>query len=220
VPLVRFAWRPTRPPVVPDLWEPRVRPGARHFTTVGSWLTVGRDVEIDGARYLWSKHESFERIIDLPRRTAQTFELAMEMGDPAVAARYRAHGWRVVDPYPRSRDPWRYRAYVGASRGEFTVAKDVVARTRSGWFSDRSACYLAAGKPVITQDTGFGKLVPTGRGLFAFETLEDVLAAVEAINADYAAHCAAAREIAREYFDAERLLGRMLAEAGVTPCRG
>jgi len=215
VPLLRFTWRPTRPPVVVDLWEPRFTPKAPHFTTVGTWHNPGRDVILDGQRYVWSKHGNFDRFIDLPRHTTQTFELALEFYNLEDAARYRAHGWAVVDPYPRSRDLEIYQEYVGSSRGEFTVAKDVVARTRCGWFSDRSASYLAAGKPVITQDTGFGKFIPTGQGLFAFGTMDEIVAAIDQINADPSAHCRAARELACEYFDAERVLGRMLAEVGL-----
>src|SRR5262249_44672231 len=105
--------------------------------------------------------------------------------------------------------------YILGSAGEFTVAKDQNIRLRSGWFSDRSACYLAAGKPVITQDTGFGNVLPTGRGLFAFRTMDDVLAALGALAGDYAGHCRAARDIAAEYFAAEKVLGRLAAEAGL-----
>ncbi|HWP76273.1 MAG TPA: hypothetical protein VNU03_17255, partial [Methylomirabilota bacterium] len=114
-------------------------------------------------------------------------------------------------------DNARYRDYILASRGEFTVAKDQNVRLRSGWFSDRSACYLAAGRPVVTQDTAFGKFVPTGEGLFAFTSLDDILAALEAINSDYARHARAAREIAEAYFKAETVLARLVADAGVSP---
>ena len=108
-----------------------------------------------------------------------------------------------------------YRDYIQRSRGEFTVARDQYVRPRTGWFSDRSACYLAAGRPVITQDTGFGKFIPTGRGLFAFTTMDDVLAAVDAIESDYDGHCRAAREIAEEYFGAERVVGSLMSRAGL-----
>jgi hypothetical protein len=124
-------------------------------------------------------------------------------------------GWSTVDPYERSYDLGAYQKYIYASRGEFTVSKDLVVRTKSGWFSDRSVCYLAAGKPVITQETGFSRFIPTGRGLFSFNTMEEILAAIEEINTDYPRHCLAAREIAHEYFDADSLLGRLLSEAGV-----
>jgi glycosyltransferase involved in cell wall biosynthesis len=127
----------------------------------------------------------------------------------------RSNGWRVVDGFALSHDIDRYRDYVLGSAAEFTVAKDQNVRLRSGWFSDRSACYLAAGKPVVTQDTGFGEVLPTGRGLFAFRTIGEAAAAVEAIEADYRAHSEAAREIAAEHFDAGRVLGSLLARAGL-----
>src|SRR5216117_1644701 len=134
-------------------------------------------------------------------------------GDRALLA---THGWAVVDPLAVSADPWRYRDYLRGSRGEFTVAKDLNIRLRSGWFSDRSACYLAAGKPVITQDTAFGNVLPTGEGLFAFQTMDDILA-FEAINTDYERHCRAARDIAHDYFDARKVLSDLLQSIGLAP---
>jgi len=113
-----------------------------------------------------------------------------------------------------SRDILPYRDYILNSYGEFTVAKDQYTRLRSGWFSDRSACYLAASRPVITQETGFSKFFPTGKGLFAFQTMEDILAAVDAINSDCQGNCRAAREIAAEYFTAEKVLGSLMQRAG------
>jgi glycosyltransferase involved in cell wall biosynthesis len=127
----------------------------------------------------------------------------------------QSHGWKVVHAMRLSKEPLPYREYIQRSRGEFTVAKDQNVRLRSGWFSDRSACYLAAGRPVITQDTGFGKFLPTGRGLFSFRTVDEIVAALDAITADYAAHSRAAREIAEEYFKAETVLARLLADCGV-----
>jgi len=114
-----------------------------------------------------------------------------------------------------SRDLSKYHEYIVNSRGEFTVAKDVVARTKSGWFSDRSICYLAAGKPVVTQETGFSKYLPTGKGLFGFSSAEEAVAAFDMINGNYLAHSCAAREIVREYFSAEKLLGKLLSDVGV-----
>jgi hypothetical protein len=125
------------------------------------------------------------------------------------------YGWHVEDAYEASKTLESYREYIWGSRGELTVAKDMNVRLRSGWFSERSACYLAAGKPVVTQETGFSKSLPTGLGLFAFRTLDDIPAAVEAINSDYQKHSQAAKEIAAEYFDAARVLRQMMVEAGV-----
>ncbi|HLJ57984.1 MAG TPA: hypothetical protein VKT77_23295, partial [Chthonomonadaceae bacterium] len=160
-------------------------------------------------------HVEFLKFVDLPRLAGASFELALAGVDPASEALLNGHGWRVADGYALSRDIEPYRDFIRDSRGEFTVAKDQNVRLRSGWFSDRSACYLAAGLPVITQDTAFGSVVPTGRGLYAFRTMEDILAALDAIEADYEANRAAARDIADAYFDACGVVERMLRQAGL-----
>jgi hypothetical protein len=215
VPLVRFAWRTTRPPVVVEEWAAAPDPGAAYFTSIASWENRGKDVTFRGETWRWSKHENFLRFIELPRRVPQRFRLAMDPVDPAVCARLEAAGWGLTDPALVSGDVDAYRRFIRASRGEFTVAKDIYVRPRSGWFSDRSACYLAAGKPVVTQDTGFGRHVPTGNGLFAFSTLEEAADALARIDADYVAQSRAARGVAEEHFAAGRVLGRLLAEAGL-----
>ena len=222
----------TRQPVLLDMWQAG-RPVNPAFTTVGNWKQGGRDVEFNGESYRWSKHHEFLKFIDLPRRTSQPIELATNMalatsihhglGTAVPALGFEqdeytmltAHGWRLVDAPAFSIDPWRYRDYVIASRGEFTVARDLNVRLRSGWFSERSACYLAAGRPVVTQDTGFGCALPTGEGLFAFSTMEEILTAFDAINSDYERHSRAAREIAQHYFRAETVLAKMLADLGL-----
>ena len=215
IPLSGFTWQKTRPPVVLDLWEERTDPACRHFTTVATWHNTGKDITFQGQTYYWSKHVNFLKFRELPRLTSQALELAIETGDETVQAELAALGWHLTEATEQSATVEGYRAYISASRGEFTVAKDIYVRPRSGWFSDRSVCYLAAGKPVVTQETGFSKFIPTGRGLFAFTTMEEVLAAIDEINADYARHCRAAREIAAEYFAAEKVLGKLLQEAGL-----
>jgi hypothetical protein len=214
VPVERFRYLPTRQPVVLDWWSPAPPDGAprreRPYTTVASWRQTGRDVIWNGRTYHWSKDREFARIIDLPRRSGRSFELALACDDRDALARLGAHGWRVIDGLELSREPDRYRRYIRGSRGELTVAKDQNVRLRSGWFSDRSATYLAAGRPVVTQDTGFAAVLPTGAGLFAFRTIDDAVAALEAIEGDYAGHRRAAREIAREHFAADRVLGALL----------
>lgn len=217
VPIRKFEWRPTQPPVVMDLWEPRPGPpgGPECFTTVGTWQNCGKDVRIGGETYAWSKHVNFLRIIDLPRLTGQPIELALGNVDEATARRLRDTGWRLADAYARSRDTVAYEEHVRASRGELTVAKDLVVRTRSGWFSDRSVCYLAAGRPVVMQDTGFGTVLPTGRGLFAFDTAGEAAAALDEINRDYPAHCRAARDVARAHFDSDHVLAGLCRDAGL-----
>jgi GT2 family glycosyltransferase len=209
----RFPMHPTRQPVIIDFW--RGRGGAREqMTTIGNWRQPWRDVILDGERYSWSKHDEFMKFIDLPQRTAQPFELALSSYEPEDRELLSSHGWGVRHALDFSTDPDRYRDYIADSRGEYSVAKDQNVRLRTGWFSDRSATYLAAGRPVVNQDTGFSNVFPTGEGLFAFSTMEDILAAVDAINSDYERHSRAAEEIAREYFAHDVVLGRLLAEVG------
>jgi hypothetical protein len=215
IPLPDYDWKTTRPPVVLDLWEPRLPPRGEKFTTIATWQNVVKDITFKGEKYYWSKHLNFLRLQDLPLRTSQRFELALETTDSTLIPMLQGNGWSIADPFEKSCDLDVYQDYIHTSRGEFTVSKDLVVRTRSGWFSDRSVCYLAAGKPVITQETAFSKVIPTGQGLFSFDTMEEVLAAVENINSDYPRHCLAAREIAREYFGADRLLAKCLSEAGL-----
>jgi hypothetical protein len=219
VPLGRFHYRPSRQPVVLEWWQatgavPPPRKADGRFTTVASWKQSDKDIEWRGETYTWSKHHEFLRLLDLPFRAGRPFELALACDDEEALLLLAEHGWRVVDALALSKDPLPYRDYILGSRGEFTVAKDQNVRLRSGWFSDRSACYLAAGKPVITQDTGFGNVLPTGRGLFSFRTIDDVLAALDAVESSYEVHSHAARDVAAEYFDAERVVGRLLEQAG------
>ncbi len=208
-------WRPSRPPVVSDLWQcaPLPPPGAA-FTTIGRWDSVERYVEFRGVRYRWRKSEQWRKFLDLPERTGERFELAMDVERESEDRQtLAARGWAVRPPLAVSADPFVYRRYIQASKGEFSAAKEMNVRLRSGWFSDRSACYLAAGRPVVVEDTGFGDVLPTGRGLFAVRSLEDAVEAFAAIATDYASHAAAARAIAREDFEATRVL-RPLLEAG------
>jgi hypothetical protein len=238
VPVRRFRYFPTRQPIVLDWWSSPVRgavnavtpPPRACFTTIANWRQSGKDFDWNGERYTWSKHHEFLKFIDLPRRTAQPLELALALksdagnGDKAWEALnleeaeavrlLTRHGWHTVSGMSLSKDIEPYRDYILRSRGEFTVAKDQNVRLRSGWFSDRSACYLAAGRPVITQNTGFGKLFPTGEGLFAFNTLEEILTAFESINTDYERHSRAARTIAEDYFRAETVLAAVVNRLG------
>ena len=211
----RFPFIPTRQPVVIDFWEPFNTGAADTFTTVASWRQPWRVVRFNGEVYHWSKHFEFMKFIDLPQRTSQAFELALASYEEDDRRLLERHRWQVRDALGMSMDLDAYRRYIGQSRAEFTVAKDQNVRLRSGWFSDRSAAYLATGRPVITQETGFSNILPTGNGLFGFSTMDDVLGAVEAINTDYARHARAAATIAREYFDHEIVLKRLLADVGL-----
>jgi hypothetical protein len=170
-------------------------------------------LEHDGVVY-GQKNVEFERFLDLPRRTSACFELAIGGMDPPLD-RLRHAGWRTVDAeaVTVSFDSWR--EYIGRSRAEFTVCKNVFVATNSGWFSDRSAVYLACGRPVILQDTGFSDHLPCGEGLFAVRTVDEAAAAVERIQTDYARQSRAAREIAAEYLSAPKVLPPFLDQVGV-----
>jgi len=186
------------------------------FGTIGTWENKGKDITFGGVRYVWSKHVNFLRHLDLPRRRPDTcFELAVEPPDPVVRRTIEGGGWQIVDPRPISADMARYAGFIAGARGEFTVAKDIYVRPNSGWFSDRSVCYLAAGRPVVTMRTGFGKFYPVGEGLFDYAGEDEALAAIDAIAADYRRHSRAARALAGEYFAADRVLGAVLAAAGL-----
>ena len=215
VPVEPFIYQSTRPPVILEYWETPCNPAARYFTTVGHWNQSVKDLEYKGERYSWSKHHEFMKILELPRHTSQEFSLALAIDDPTAVQMLESYGWRVEDAYDAAKTLESYREFIWHSRGELTVAKDMNVRLRSGWFSERSACYLAAGKPVVTQETGFSRSLPTGLGLYAFRTLEDIPPALEAINGDYAKHSQAAKEIAAEYFDADKVLRQVMIAAGL-----
>jgi hypothetical protein len=229
-PLPRLRAR-TRQPVLLDCWQTD-GPARAAFTTVCNWRQGGHDVVFGGETYYWSKDREFMKFLEVPRLVDTPIELAMGLTDAKVTrpgfgdlipaqgmtederCLLAAHGWKLTDAHAFTTDPWSYRDFVVGSRAEFTVAKDQNVRFRTGWFSDRSATYLAAGRPVITQDTGFGTVLPTGEGLFAFNSLAEIVRAFDAINADYDRHSQAARAIAREYFRAETVLARLLRDLG------
>ena len=214
VPIAQFHWLPTRQPVVVDLWQPKSALGGDTYNTITTWHNKGKDFEYNGQTWYWTKDREFEKFLDLPHACPAKFELAATV-PPEVRDRLSKLGWRVRNSLDLSRSCESYCAYIQNARGEFTVARDQYVRPRTGWFSDRTACYLAAGRPVITQETGFSNHLPTGQGLFGFSTRDDILAAVETIETDYAANCRAAREIAREYFSAEKVLASLMERAGL-----
>jgi len=216
IPASPFHYQVTRPPVVTDWWYAELPSDTgAPFSTVAHWKQTDKDIEWNGELYKWSKDVEFRKFLDLPRRCPEPFELALTGIDGEGRDELESLGWRTADALRVSGHIETYRDYVRAARGEFTVAKDQYVRMRSGWFSDRSVCYLAAGRPVITQETGFSKFVPTGRGLFGFETLDAILDAVDRIAGDYDAHSEAAREIAADCFGAEKVIGSLLEEAGL-----
>ncbi|MEY2497640.1 MAG: hypothetical protein QOD12_1196 [Verrucomicrobiota bacterium] len=217
VPTHKLNWLPTRQPIVTDLWKTNRRPlPASVFTSVANWSTSGlKDIEWRGEKYLWSKSREFIRFVAAPKTSGEPFELATDIKDDRTREKFLRNGWRFRAPHDLSADYRLYRDYIRRSKGEFTVAKDQYVRLRTGWFSDRSGCYLAAGRPVIIQETGFTKLFGGRHGLIAFQSLGEIAEAVRMINADYSRHSLAAREIAREFFEAEKVLRSLLERAGI-----
>jgi len=218
IPTCGLEWRPALPPsTVEEPPEALGDPG--RFTTVGSWRGSFGRIEAGGTTYGLKAHE-FRRFAGLPRDVPGViFEVALDI-DPADHKDRRAleeNGWRLIDPLAVAGEPAAYRHYIRNSWAEFSAAQGIYVETKSGWFSDRSVRYLASGKPVLVQDTGFGRTLPVGEGLLAFRTLDEAAAGVREIERDYDGHAKAARALAEEYFDSDRILGRMLEEVGVSP---
>jgi hypothetical protein len=209
IPTHGLHWKPARPPVALNLLPVRFTPDAACFTTVMAWAPRS-PIVYDGVEY-GLKDVEFWRIADLPARVAACLEIAL--GGNAPYERISACGWRLADAAVVTATPWTYRDYIGTSRGEFSVAVNLEVKTRSGWFSDRTAAYLASGKPAVVQDTGFSEDLPCGEGLFAFTTIDDAAGAIEEIERDYRRHCLAARRIAEEHLDARRVIGRIVGAA-------
>ena len=217
VPTHGFKWHPTRQPVVTDLWKTNGAPQRTAvFTSIANWSTSGlKDITWRGRKYLWSKSREFLRFVGAPKEAGELFELATNISDRPTREKFDRNGWRFTSPLQMSVDYWLYRDYIKQSKGEFTVAKDQYVRLNTGWFSDRSACYLAAGRPVITHETGFTQNYGGTAGLLAFRSLGEIAEAVEMINADYKKHSGAARQIAREVFEAKKVLKSLLSRAGI-----
>jgi hypothetical protein len=214
IPLDGIDWRPLPPPVLLDQWPLLEPPGEQRWTTVASWRGGYGRVEREGQVYGAKAHE-FRRYAALPRRVPHAFEIALDIhpGDGADKRMLEDHGWQLVDPLEVAGDPERFRRYVQGSGAEFSVAQGIYVETASGWFSDRTTRYLASGKPVLVQDTGFSRTLPTGEGLVTFRTLDEAVAGADAIMADYERHAAAARALAEEHFDSDRVLGQLLEDA-------
>jgi hypothetical protein len=208
-------WVGTLPPVALEHWPAEPAPPRRDaFTSVGHWRSYG-SVDHGGLRYGQRAH-SLRELFELPRRAGARFELALGIHPDEVPdlEALRANGWGLLDPYEVAGDPAAYAEFVRGSRAELAVAKSGYAVSRSGWFSDRSACYLASGRPVVAQDTGFGDFLPSGEGLLAFAGVEEAAVAVAAVESDPGRHAAAARAIAEEHLDARKVLTRLLDRLG------
>jgi hypothetical protein len=215
IPTCGLDWIVTPQPVVLEWWPRSDVPG-ESFTTIASWRGAYGPVEFQGESYGLRVHQ-FRRFLDLPGLTGRPIELALAIhpAETKDLALLSEKGWSLVDPQMVAGDPLAYRSYIGRSFAEFSVAKDIYVRTRGGWISDRSLCYLASGKPVLAQETGFSRHYPTGEGLLTYSTLEEAVAGVEEITRRPDRHARAARALAEEYFDSDKVLGRLLQQLGV-----
>lgn len=215
IPTGGLPWKPTRQPLLLDLWPAVPSPSCRRFTTIASWRGGYGPLAHDGVTYGLKVHE-FRRLLDLPRRVPAAFELALEIhdGDARDREALLAAGWTIAPPAAVVPTPAAFRDYIQRSDAEFSVAQGVYAHAASGWFSDRSTRYLASGKPVLVQDTGL-VTIPTGEGVVTFRTLDEAVAGAERIVGDYAAHARAARRIAETHFASDLVLRRLLADCGV-----
>ncbi len=215
IPTHGIQWRPLRPFAVLSEW-PNVTPRVfDRFTTVGGWRGPFGVVEFEGRKYGQKAHE-FRKFAAVPRLTEQSFELALDIhaDDHADIAMLRSSGWQLIDPQHVAAGPHAFRTYVQSSGAEFSVAKGMYVDTNSGWFSDRTIRYLASGRPAVVQDTGWSAHYAAKRGLLAFRTVDEAVAACQRIEREYEEHCEAARELASEYFDSDHVLGRVLDEVG------
>ena len=212
IPTCGLDWITTPQPVVLAQWPRASAPPRRPFTSVASWRGAYDPVEFAGKQYGLRVHE-FRRFAALPELTGRAFELALAIhaAETPDLALLRDTGWSLVDPAEVATTPAAYRDFIASSTAELMIAKGMYVQARSGWFSERSICYLASGRPVVAQDTGLRGLHPLGSGLLAFDTLDQAATCVEAIATDYARHAADAREIAEEVFDSDRVLRRLLA---------
>lgn len=210
VPLCGREWTPTLPPVVVDQW-PEASGAGRAWTSVGSWRGPNGPIVHGGRTYGLRVHE-FRRLIDLPRRVAPQMQVALDIdaADAADRDRLVEEGWDLVEPAVAAGTMDAYQRFVSGSRGELLIAKQLYVDTRGGWVSDRSACYLASGRPVIVQETGVRELLPTGDGLLVFGDVDEAVAAIEEVEGAYDHHRKAARGLACDLFDAPGVIGRLL----------
>jgi hypothetical protein len=214
VPTCGLEWITTLQPVVLAQWPVATRVEYPALTTIANWRGYG-SIRHEGVLYGQKAH-SLRPLMALPTLTAEPFMLALAIHPEEVQdlAALKDNGWCLLDPAEVTQTPERYRQFIQGSKAEFGIAKSGYVAARCGWFSDRSVCYLASGRPVLAQDTGFSRFLPAGAGLFAFATADDLLAGIEALRRDYAGQARAARTLAVEYFDSDKVLSRLLEEVG------
>jgi hypothetical protein len=217
IPTCGKTWISTLPPVVLSHWSEMRMPGDGPITTVANWRGYG-SVEYNGVFYGQKAH-SWRRFMSLPIVTDQEFTVALAIHpeERTDLRELERNKWRIVDPKKVIRTPAEYQEFIRGSRAEIGIAKDGYVAGRSGWFSDRSACYLASGKPVIAQDTGLADHLPADEGLLLFDTLEEATECVNLVNRNYEQHSLAARRLAQEYFDSDFVLDRLLRKVEATP---
>ena len=213
IPKVGFNWKTTRMPIVIDLWRNHVQKSDNqlYWTTVMTWNAFKGKLLYKGIEYK-SKGSEFEKIIELPQRIEVLMKVAVG-GFAAPREKLIRYGWNVIDGPNSTRTPDQYQNLIGQSRGEISIAKHVYVAMKSGWFSCRSACYLAAGKPVVIQDTGFSKGLPTGKGILAFENVKDAVEAIKEVEYDYDKNAKVARDLAEEYFSSNIVLSDLITKS-------
>ena len=214
VPTCGLSWITTPQPVVLEYWPVSEQITYDALTTIGNWRGYG-SIEYQGVFYGQKAH-SLRQFMELPTMTDENFLLALSIhpGEVNDLKALASNGWQLLDPAKVAHTPDSYQKFIQGSKAEFGIAKSGYVAARCGWFSDRSLCYLASGRPVIAQETGFSRFLPTGEGLFTFETRDDVLASIELLNRDYVRQRQAARVIAEDYFDSQKILSRLLQNIG------
>lgn len=215
VPETGIVWKPTLQPVALDQWPEAPDGHNGEFSTIMNWCSYAP--KSWQGRIYGQKDLEFEKYIDLPRHTDQPFTLAMGQGlglkrpDKLLAEM----GWKILEPQEVTPDHHSYRSFIRDSKAEWSIAKQAYVSAHTGWFSCRSACYLAAGRPVVVQDTGWSEKLPHGAGLLPFSNTAECVEAIKQVNLDYAAHRKAAREFAHEYLDAQKVCRKLLEDAGI-----
>jgi hypothetical protein len=215
IPLAGINWQPILPPVALDYWPARIDVNCKRIGTVGDWR--GSQHAIHDAEYFGGKRREYIKLLHLPKAAQHQLELALciSADDWEDIGLLQESRWKVLDPFLYAGDPQSYREFIQLSRAEFSVAKSGYVKSNSGWISDRTACYLASAKPALVQSTGCEWRFPEQKGLLMFQTQEEAIAALKAIERDYLMQCHAARELAERHFDSTRVLGSVLSHAGI-----
>jgi hypothetical protein len=210
IPADGFLWEPTRQPVVMNAWPVLPGPPDAKFTTVMQWKSY--DSREYKGQFFGQKSESFLKFMTLPKLTNAKLEIAIG-SESAPRTTLKENGWSICNPNEIAADPWKYQEYLQRSKGEFSVSKHGYVVSNSGWFSERSAAFLASGRPVIVQDTGFSNWIHTGKGIISFQTPEEALVGIEVVTKDYKENCRMARVLAEEYFNAPQILSQLIEHA-------